>query len=294
MTPTRRIAVCFLAGLALLAGALPAFAQDIPARLIAVSEVKLVLPHDMALTPDGASLVVADMGRDRVVLLNADTLTFQAVLAPEDGMSFPHDVAFDALGRLMVADSGNDRILVYALDGTEARQVAVWDGLNGVEGVAAAPDGAVYAALVAENRVVRLKDGHIERTAAQALGMALDRPHDVVVVEDRFGVSVVATDPGNHRLIVFDTDLNPLYEVSTWDPPFSEPKYISIDARGAFYVADQYNNRVRVLSSSAQTLGDLAANEARLPEGVHVDDNRVWVADTERGRVLLYLLEESH
>lgn len=294
MTPTRRITGRFLAGLALLAGALPAFAQDIPARLHAVSEIKLVLPHDMVLTPDGASLVVADMGQDRVVLLDADTLAFQAVLAPEDGMSLPHDVAFDDQGRLLVADSGNDRILVYALDGTEARQVDVWDGLNGVEGVAAAPDGAVYAALVAENRVVRLKDGRIEAATSQALGMALDRPHDVVVAEDRFGVSVIATDPGNHRLIVFDTDLNPLYEVSTWDPPFSEPKYISIDARGAFYVADQYNNRVRVLSSSAQTLGDLGVREVRLPEGVHVAGNRVWIADTERGRVLLYLLEESH
>lgn len=262
-------------------------AEPLVVRLAAVSNMPLALPHDLTLTPDGQYLVATDMGHNRVLLLDPSTLALRRVIG-EGFMSYPHDVTFDPQGRLLVADSGNNRILVYRLDGTNETLVETWDDLEGPEGIAVTPNGEVFVALVGNNSVAQLVDGKVVASADAALGMALDRPHDVEVITDTYGQSIIVTDPGNHRLVVFDGTLTPLYEISTWDPPFSEPKYISVGSKGEIFVADQYNNAIRVFSAAAEQLGQLAYGEVKLPEGVYAKDDRIWVSDTEGGRILLY------
>ena len=262
------------------------------ANLERVSEPLMTAPHDLALTPDGRHLVVADMGNNRVLLLDPDQLTLQGVIG-EHTLSYPHDVIFDAKGRLLVADSGNDRIVVYTLDDTQARLIDIIDGLDGPEGLAVGPQGRLFVAATMEGRVVRLRDGVIEASADSALGMPLDQPHDIEIRQDATGLSIIATDPGNHRLVVFDQDLRPKYEISTWDPPFSEPKYISHDEQGRLYVADPFNNTIRVFSRGAAPIGRFAETHVKLPEGILVVKDRAWVSDTERGRVLLYRIGET-
>jgi len=269
-----------------------AWAGQFWANLERVSEPLMTAPHDLALTPDGRYLVVADMGNDRVLLLDPDQLTIQGIIG-EHALSYPHDVIFDAKGRLLVADSGNDRIVVYTLKDTQARIVDIIDGLDGPEGLAIGPQGRLYVAATMEGRVVRLRDGEIEASADSALGMPLDQPHDIEIRQDATGLSIIAADPGNHRLVVFDQDLRPKYEISTWDPPFSEPKYISHDEQGRLYVADSFNNTIRVFSPSAAPIGHFAESHVKLPEGILVVGGRAWVSDTKRGRVLLYRLGET-
>lgn len=264
-----------------------ALAQAVEARLIATSSEPLVLPHDVVLTPDGETLVVADMGGERIVFLDSSTLTLKGAFG-EGELAFPHDVTFDALGRLWVADSGNDRVVLYELDGLNATQVDAWDGIDGPEGITVAPDGAVYIALVGENRVVRMRGGKVEASVSQALGAALSRPHDIDILIDEGGFSLIASDPGNHRLVVLSPALTPLYEISTWDPPFTEPKYFAIDENNRLFVADQYNHTIRVFDADASPLGQFADNHVKLPEGISVKGDRAWVSDTEGGRVLLY------
>lgn len=262
------------------------------ANLERVSEPFMVTPHDMTLTPDGRYLVVADMGQDRILLLDPELLTIAGIIGAKD-LSLPHDVIFDKDDRLLVADSGNDRIVIYDLQDTKARMVGTIDGLNGPEGIAAGPQGRLYVSATMEDRVVCIRDGVIEASADSALGMALDRPHDIEVRQDATGLSIIATDPGNHRLVAFDQNLRPKFEISTWDPPFSEPKYISHDQQGRLYVADQYNNVIRIFSTGAAPLGTFGSTHVKLPEGIYVDGDRAWVSDTERGRILLYRLGET-
>jgi len=287
-----RASVLCVSLLAIAVGPSPAVAEALVMRLAAISTLPLLLPHDITLTPDGKYVVVADMGHNRVVLLDAQTLSPRHVIG-EDIMSFPHDVTFDPQGRLLVADSGNDRILVYSINDTQAQLLTTWEGLDGPEGVSVTPDGTVYATLVGNDSVVKLKDGEVVSSTTVALGMAFDRPHDIEVTTGAQGLSIIVADSGNHRLVVLSDQLTPLYEISTWDPPFSEPKYISVDAQGVIYVADQYNNRVRVFNANSQPLGQFAHNEVKLPEGVFAKDDRVWVSDTEGGRVLLYQRQQT-
>ncbi|HEY9080961.1 NHL repeat-containing protein [Magnetovibrio sp.] len=277
--------------LSMLCAALPARTETMWANLERVSEPLLAAPHDLTLSPDGRFLVVADMGNDRVVLLDPDLLTLEGIIGAQT-LSFPHDVVFDAKGRLLVADSGNDRIVIYEFHDTAAQIVGIIENLGGPEGLAVGPHGSIYASSTMEDRVVRIHDGAIETVADSALGMALSRPHDIEIRQDATGLSIIATDPGNHRLVVFDRDLRPKFEISTWDPPFSEPKYISHDEQGRLYVADAFNNQIRVFSPDAAPLGTFAETHVKLPEGILVVKDRAWVSDTENGRVLLYRLGE--
>ncbi len=266
--------------------------KDFKINLLSVSEPFMLSPHDMTLTPDGMYLVITDMGNDRILLLDPLKLTLQAIIG-EDELSVPHDVAFDGQGRLLVADSGNDRIVMYRLEGTKAILIDTWDGIDGPEGITSAPDGRVFIAATLEHHILSMKNGKIEKAVGRAWGKDLDRPHDVEIQPTDKGYNVITSDPGNNRLVVFDQDFAPQYEISTWDPPFSEPKYFSRDEEDRLYIADQYNHVVRVFDKDATPLISFADRHVKLPEGVLAKGNRVWVSDSDGGRVLLYELAEK-
>ena len=203
-------------------------------------------------------------------------------------MAFPLDVTVCPDGLLLVPDRWNDRIMIYTLTGTKAQLVDVWNGLDSVEGVTVAPDGRIFASLTADHRVVQLQEGEIVRSVDYALGTALQRPHDIEASVDKDGLSIIVADSDNHRLVVFNDKLEPLFEISTWDPPLSEPKYFSATANGTVYIADSYNNRIRVFTGVSRQQETFADGEVGLPEGIYVKGDRAWVSDTEGGRVLLY------
>ncbi len=83
-------------------------------------------------------------------------------------LSGPTGLAFDPSGRLLIADTGNNRVRRVALDGTISTVAgggadATLEGvpattvaLTGPKGVAAAPDGVIYVADSGKNRVRRI------------------------------------------------------------------------------------------------------------------------------------------
>lgn len=102
----------------------------------------LTQPHDAAFSPDGKFVFVTDMRGHRMRVLEAMTLKLVGTFG-EGELSAPHDAEFDKAGRLLVADTGNDRIAIYAVDGAQAKLAGELKGLSGPEGVAVMPDGRV-------------------------------------------------------------------------------------------------------------------------------------------------------
>lgn len=249
----------------------------------------------MALSPDGAVLVLADMGNNRVLLLDPSALTLQGIIGADE-LSLPHDVTFDAAGRLLVADSGNDRIAVYALNlrRKTARLIETIGNFDGPQGIAVGPDGDLYIAATLENRIVRVRNGKIIASVRSALGLALKKPHDLELDTQAQEPTLIVTDPGNSRLVAFDLNLNAKFEITATAPPLAEPQYISIDDQGRLFVADQFNNAVRVFKQDATLVSTFAHRHVKFPGGVLVDGDRVWVSDTDGGRVLLYRFPKIH
>ncbi len=92
------------------------------AVLLEKSAVQFSRPHDLVLSPDRRLLYVADVGNNTVQVLDPKTLRIVGKIGADD-LDSPHDVFFDDKGRLLVADTGNDRVVIYEVRGAEGKQV---------------------------------------------------------------------------------------------------------------------------------------------------------------------------
>ena len=279
----------------LLALALPAAAQPaLKAVQIAEFASGLMQPHDAAFSPDGKLIYLTDMANSRIVVLDAMTLRLAGSFGKGE-LSYPHDAEFDRAGRLLVADTGNDRIAIYDVRGAQARLAGELTGLSGPEGVGVAPDGRVFVTNTRAATLSVFRDGKLEQTLGRyGSGEGeFANPHDVDVAADG---SVYVVDSGNNRVQVFDAALKPR---PGFGPAYklSQPKYLAMDGE-RIWLADEFNHRILLLDRSHKLLGVLgtgqrgrSANAFHKPEAVMVRGQDVWVIDTYNDRIVLLRVE---
>ena len=285
-------AVIFTAFLLLtsLAGAQPA----VRATQLAEFADGLAQPHDAAFSPDGKLIYLTDMANSRIRVLEAMTLKPVGSFGAGE-LSYPHDAEFDKSGRLLVADTGNDRVAIYEVRVAQARLVAELKGLSGPEGVAVAPDGRVLVTNTRSATLSVFRDGKLERTLAGpgTSDGELRNPHDVDVAGDG---SVYVVDSGNNRVQVLDAALK---HRATFGPALglSGPKYLAIDG-DRVWLADEYNHRILLLDRGHKLLGVLGSGKRGRapdafdkPEAVLARAPHVWVIDTYNNRIVLLRID---
>lgn len=289
----RQFAILSLAILAV--SAAPAGAQ-VTATLEAQSERSFGNPHDVALSPDGSRLYVADVNNNAVKVLDPQSLVTIGAFGQAD-LSRPHDVAFDPAGRLLVADTGNDRIAIYEVEGVTGRLVGEIAGLAGPEGVVAAADGTIYLTNARGHNVEAWRGG---KRIAQGGGRGAGdnefvRPHDIDIGPDG---KIYVSDPGYGRIQVLDDGLRKLGEIGGERYRFNEPKYFAINGKGAIFVVDELNNQVKILNKEHEIIGivgsgklGLGPNEFNRPEGAEIRGDTLWVSDTHNGRITRFKLQ---
>ncbi len=256
------------------------------AVLVAESDGRFSRPHDAVLSPDGTLLYLADLGNDRIAVLDAETLQTVGEIGT-GALSSPHDVAIDGRGRLLVADSGNDRIAFFALDGAEGRQLeSLSGGISSPNGVQPLADGRVLVTDSRGGALVVFRDGKpVRRLEDFGDGRGFSRPHDVIL--DGQG-RIVLTDPGHDRLLLFDTELEPIGKVGYPASGLNEPKYLDSDPEGFLYVADELNNRIVIFAPDLHIVDSFGSEALNAPEGIAVRGAFIWVVDTDNHRVLKY------
>lgn len=251
-------------------------------------------PHDAAFSPDGKLIYLTDMRNSRIQVLEAMTLKPVGSFGSGE-LSYPHDAEFDSAGRLLVADTGNDRVAIYEVKGAQAKLVAELKGLAGPEGVAVTPDGRVMVTNTRNATLSVFRDGKLERTLAGpgTNDGELRNPHDVEAAGDG---SIYVVDSANNRVQVFDAALK---HRATFGPAFglSGPKYLAIDG-DRIWLADEYNHRILLLDRGHKLLGVLgngkrgrAADAFHKPEAVLARAPHVWVIDTYNDRIVLLRID---
>ena len=286
----RQFVVCVACSALWVCAVSTGFAQSaFKATLKAEIATNLSQPHDGAFSPDGKRIYVTDMANSLMRVLDADSLRLLGSFGRCE-LSRPHDAEFDTQGRLLVADTGNDRIAIYRVDGAKATLMGQLTGLATPEGVGVAPDGRVYATNTGAGSVSIFRDSHLERTVGgygQGAG-EFSRPHDVDV--DRDG-KVYVVDSGNNRVQVFDANLNHLATIGQ-ALKLNEPKYLAFDG-DRIWLADEYNHRIVVLDRAHRLIGVLgsgargrSATEFYKPEAVLARAPFVWVIDTYNDRIV--------
>jgi DNA-binding beta-propeller fold protein YncE len=277
--------------IAVLLTAVPVAATELSLTYLAASSVALENPHDLKLSPDGRYLYVADVGNNRVAILDPQTLALRGEFGA-DHQSGTHDIDFDNRGRAYVADTHNNRVLIYEVDGLEAERVGQLDvRIRGPEGVLVHSNGRVYVAGAWSGNVVAYENGQV---VAELSG--LSSPHDLEISRDG---DIWLAEAGNDRLLLVSADLDIKLELGRSDYAFDGVRYLDLTPQGTIVAADKNNHVIKFIDAQGKlllVLGDGRAgrgpNRFTTPEGVELSGSTLWLSDSGNDRIVKYRINE--
>ena len=269
--------------------ALDAGAQEVRLEFVAASGEFLGNPHDLKLSPDGRYLFVADVDKDRVAILDPETLELAGEFGA-DHQDGTHDIDFDKQGRAYIADTHNNRITVYEVEGTRAKLVGEFgERIRGPEGVLAHPNGRIYVAGAWSGNVVAYRNG---KRVAELTG--LSSPHDLELAANG---DIWLADAGNSRLLLLTPDLQIKRELGRRKYGFDGVRYLDLTPGGVLIAADKNNHVVKFIGADGKllhVLGDGRAGKGpgrfTTPEGVESRGEELWLSDSGNDRVVKYRL----
>jgi len=219
----------------------------------------------------------------------------------------PSAVFLDAEGRRYVADTGNNRVLIYSPGGSWLDTLGEGGSysLNSPRDVFTDAD-RIYIADTFNDRVLFFNRS--TRKLEAVLGLAqvgeekLTRPVGVFAYANRLYVLDHSRTGGDNygRVAVFSlANLSFIGAAGrgTGGVFLSFPEGIAADFLGRIYVADTGNNKVRIFwpdFSPMLSLGDAnsTAFNYSSPRDVFVARGRMYVVDSGHGRVLVYNMSE--
>ena len=263
-----------------------------PEYIVSSKEV-FAHPHDLDLDPTGQWLFVADVNHHDIKVLNAKTLEIITAIGAGE-LDSPHDVHFDDQGRLLVADSGNDRIAIYTLDDLKATLMGeLAEGMSSPEGVTSAPGNTIFIASTGNHKILKFKNGKLVKAIGERGDAKLQfvRPHDIELGPD--GLLYIG-DPGNSRIQILTESLlyNNTLQLSI--KPFDEPKYLALDQDNKLFVADQHNNMLRIFDVNRREVAAITnagGKSLNYIEGVEAHNGAIWISDTYNNRIVLFRWE---
>ncbi|MCH8849194.1 MAG: TIGR03663 family protein [Chloroflexi bacterium] len=197
-------------------------------------------------TDAAGNVYVADTWNHRVQVFSSD-LEFTRVLGED--LFGPRDITFDADGDLLLVDTGNHRVREYAADGGLKTSFGSNGGdegqFNEPSSITVSASGDIYVADFWNQRIQHFDSDfqYVDEISVPSWGSQgiTDRAYIVVLPDG----TVIATDPGNGRFLVFDPSGE---EVAAWSFSTglgtSRPTGIAVDGLGRLYVSDGVASRV--------------------------------------------------
>ena len=228
---------------------------------------------------------------------------------PVSSLSKPYAVHSDSKGRVFVADTGLEGLVVFDLN--QSKKASVWGtrgngALVSPTGVTSDEQGNVYVSDPKNNRIVKFNsDGEfVDAYGGKAI---LDLPAGLVFNEQTQNLYVV--DSKKHQVIVFDKEGNVEFTIGapgTSQGYFNFPTNIAIDSSGRLYISDSMNFRIQVLEMDGTYVHDFGEVGDRIGDfyrlkGVGVDkQGNIYAVDASfqnfqifnpEGQLLLYVGE---
>jgi len=265
----------------------PASAAELRVTFSDASDVALENPHDLKLSPDGRFLFVSDVGHDRIAVLDPDTLALVSEFGA-DHQSGTHDIDIDAEGRAYVADTYNNRVTIYEIDGAEAELIGQLDArIRGPEGVLAHPNGRIYVAGAWSGNLVVYENGEVIDELR-----GLSSPHDL---ERTPNGDIWLADAGADRMLLLSPDLEKKRELKGAPYNFDGVRYQDILPDGTLIVADKNNHQVKIIGPDGDLLLVLGTGQPgrgpdrfTTPEGIETKGDTLWISDSGNDRVVKY------
>jgi tripartite motif-containing protein 71 len=273
-------------------------------------------PVDVAVDANGNIAIIEDWGRgERLIKLNASGVPLFTIGeagvpgSDNDHFAAPFGVAFDASGKIYVAECGNHRVQIFSSAGVWGARLGTGFGTGNYQfycpsGVAFDSSGNIYVADANNHRIQIFDSNRIYKATLGVTGVSgsdnshFNWPNDVEV--DASG-NIYVADTFNHRVQVFNSSLAwqktlGVSGVCGYDNAhFCEPWGVAADPAGNIFVAEKFNPRVQVFGSNGSyrtTIGGTWGNQVdqfRELYGVDVDaQGNVYVADLLNHRIEKY------
>ncbi|MCF7837456.1 MAG: S8 family serine peptidase [Candidatus Marinimicrobia bacterium] len=231
-------------------------------------------PTGMQKAPGANRLAVADTANHRIQVLNFDPDTGALTHAfnfgsPGSGpgqLNGPCDVAINALGRFIVADTQNSRIQTFDATGAHT---ATYGGLgtangkfNKPQGVTVDVGGLIYVADTDNHRVQGLNGAGVWlwTQGSLASGAAPGQFFRPTGVQIGFAGRIFVGDAGNNRVQVFTAARDHVLTfggLGALPGQLNKPQNTGpITTDGRLYVADTFNHRVQFFDTVIDADGD--------------------------------------
>lgn len=232
------------------------------------------------------------MGHNRIAILDPESLAFIGAFG-SDHQSGTHDVDFGPNGKVYIADTHNNRVTIYTMDGTKATLIGeLTERIRGPEGVLVHPNGQIYVAGAWSHNVVVYKDGNV---VTELKG--LSSPHDLALNYDG---NIWLADAGNDRMLLLSPDLVIKRELKGQPYNFDGVRYQDVLPDGTLITADKNNHQIKIISEDGKLLLVLGTGRREkgpsgftTPEGVEVNGTTLWLSDSGNDRVLKYSLTSN-
>ena len=259
----------------------------------------------MKFTPEGKVIYTDGQGNEFSMPMESvpagDNQDSFEIWSPEQaGLLHPEAVAIASDGVILMADTGNDRIVRFTESG---RKIDAFESDSGSDAMFNAPRviardaaGHIYIGDKSEDQFLKYTAQGVFVNAPLNTGSnAIPYPAGAVI--DANG-NFYLTDAENHKLLKYDAAGNP---VASWgdfgDGPgqFNTPRGIALDVQGNIYVVDAGNNRICKLNPEngefLTTWGASGGKDGQfnLPADIAIDKyGQIFVTDSGNQRVQVF------
>ena len=210
------------------------------------------------------------------------------------GLNYPYGIAINSWGEMIVSERGSHQITTFDIRGQRIRTFGSYDD---------SPEQMIFPAGIAiddmNNIYVTSRDklqkfnssGELIKCVAQTGSKEgeFNTPRGVAL----YNKEIYVCDRDNHRIQVFDLDLNFIRSIGSYGKgrgEFAAPFDVKFDTAGHMYVAEFDNYRVQVMDKNGQFIrmfGDYMNDWCR-PSGLHVVDKYVYVSNYKGDCIVVY------
>ena len=204
----------------------------------------------------------------------------------------PYGIAFNSRGKMIVSECGGHQVSVFDVGGRRVRTFGSRGGrpeqMEYPRGIAVDDTDNIY--------VSKLQKFTSSGELIKCIGWRGSKEGEF---DDPLGVTihsnqVYVCDTDNHRIQVFDLDLNFIGSIGSRGSgrgEFDRPFDVAFDSTGNMYVVEYSNNRVQVMDSSGQFIrmfGQEGEGKLSNPTDLHIADKYVYVSDYSNHRIAVY------
>lgn len=218
----------------------------------------------------------------------------------------PRGLAADSHGNFWVADTGNDRLQKFSIEGNLLQVIGKSGSgegeLSEPSGIAVSPKGNICVADTGNRRVQVFSPKGMFLGAFGKGGKLAGQFNEITDIAADGSENIYVVDRGNGRIVKTDSNGILLWETGTTgkqEGEFKGPENIAVSPDGEVFVLDSGNARVQVFDRNGKFLRKFGSEgedpgEFRDPRGLALEEGlRLYVGDRENKRVQVFLLKHT-